>query len=174
MQYTRPFSYFIVWNLNLSNCETWLLVFLFPHLVLFHWKAVLDPKLTQKQCRIQHYLMRCFHVSIHLLFPINKVDVPTQGLPNVRLLFFYLNNPMFKSKICHSNWCDRGKHQTRVYILIQPERLNISTSWLFDCYTSALSKTTQNPKAKQDPIGCRKLIGHLFWNSSLPLVSVGY
>lgn len=115
-------------------------------------------------------LMRCFYISIRLLFPINKEDLPTRGLPNVRLLCFNLNNRTFKclNRICHSHWCDRGNHQTRVHMLIRTE------GHPADCPDVTPLPYQNQHKAKQDPIGCCKLIGHLFWNSRLPLVSVGY
>lgn len=39
---------------------------------------------------------------------------------------------------------------------------------------SAVSEITENLKADQDPVGCCKLISHLFWNSDLSLVSLAY
>lgn len=62
-----PFMYFIFLNSISTNLRPDSGVFLFPHLALFHCKAVLAPKLTWEQCGIQHYLNEMFS---HLNSPL--------------------------------------------------------------------------------------------------------
>lgn len=61
------FLYFIFLNSISTNLRPDSGVFLFPHLALFHRKAVLAPKLTWEQCGIQHYLNEMFS---HLNSPL--------------------------------------------------------------------------------------------------------